>query len=103
MKTLSIDESERSREEAQAPRPWIVRVGCAGAPLRASERIPLDDRPRIVLGRRDQGDPNAPMAAPGSERAEIADPWMSSEHAEVALTDEGWLLKDLGSSNGTLI
>ncbi|MCK6546124.1 sigma 54-interacting transcriptional regulator [Myxococcota bacterium] len=100
MKTLGLDESERARGEVAVPRPWLVRVGSAGRPLGLPELIPLDDVSRLVLGRMDEG---RERRAPVPGRIEVPDPWMSGEHAEVSLTSEGWQLRDLGSSNGTLI
>lgn len=54
--------------------------------------------------------PNIPVAAPpfvmGSSPScdlRLADPKASPQHAEIDRTDEGWLLTDLGSLNGTFL
>jgi DNA-binding NtrC family response regulator len=104
LKTLSIDQREPGREDEQEATPWLVRVGSAGAPRRQPELISLESVDRLILGRRDSGDLHAPSASPKHPgRAEVFDPWMSGEHAELVRTSEGFELHDLGSSNGTWI
>ncbi len=96
MRTERIEESTAEREEARPPRLWLVRIGCAAAPLTGPELIQLDGRERLVLGRR------GASAQPTPDRVECQDPWMSGEHAALERTEDGWDLVDLGSSNGTL-
>jgi DNA-binding NtrC family response regulator len=104
LKTLGIDDRESGRDDDIASIAWLVRIGSAGAPLRRPERIGLEHIPRLILGRRDQGDLDGPSAHPSNPgRAEVFDPWMSGEHAELIRTGGGWELRDLGSSNGTWV
>lgn len=70
---------------------WLVRIGSASSPLEPPQLYPLEDTVR--LGRA------AEVARSG--HIEVRDPWMSSEHAELERSDEGWRLLDMGSSNGT--
>ena len=99
MRTQRIEEQSPSEDDSRRSRAWLVKIGCAGEPTAAAELYHLDGRAQlIVLGRQD--DPPAPSPP---ERIEQADPWMSSEHAELRRSEQGWVLSDLGSSNGTLI
>lgn len=101
MKTQGLEERDRSTEgPVPAPRTWLVRVGSAGAPRVGPAVIPLDGRRWIVLGRHD---PDAGPVPDAENRIEVNDPWMSGAHAELEATAEGWQLRDLGSSNGTVI
>jgi DNA-binding NtrC family response regulator len=101
MKTLSIDEKGSDDNQAPRARTWIVRIGSAGSPMGGPEMVLIDGQGRIVFGRKDDG---AARGASGELlRIEVDDPWMSSAHAELVETGDGWHLRDLGSSNGTLL
>src|SRR6476659_7378852 len=67
---------------------WFVRGGVATGP--DGKTIPIDVDP-IVIGR----DEGAQMV--------IADPEVSALHCELRGVNEGILVKDLGSTNGTFI
>jgi phosphoserine phosphatase RsbU/P len=56
----------------------------------AIRRIPLA-KPRLVIGRSRDSDICLP------------DQWLSRQHAEIVREGEGFLLRDLGSKNGTLL
>lgn len=86
-----------STSDQRRPRTWLVRVGCARDPSAPPYVLSLDDRPELELGRRD----GPPSELPN--RIECDDRWMSSVHARLEPTDRGWVLRDLGSSNGTLV
>jgi pSer/pThr/pTyr-binding forkhead associated (FHA) protein len=68
-------------------------------------------RPRLVLcglGKRVEGlrwESEARLRIGRNNSLEIVvnDPSISREHAEILLTPEGWLARDLGSTNGTLL
>ncbi len=103
MRTQRIQEQSPSEGEAKSARSWIIKIGCAGQPMSDPELIYLDERKQLILGRRND-EPSAntePNAL--TDRLEQADPWMSSDHAELRRSTQGWLLSDLGSSNGTLV
>jgi transcriptional regulator with AAA-type ATPase domain len=96
-RTERIEEEQSAQEEAKKPRTWLVRIGTAADPLALPEVFALDERRRVLLGRRDE----EPVDA--TDRIEVRDRWMSGEHAVLEKTDEGWQLADIGSSNGTLM
>jgi DNA-binding NtrC family response regulator len=76
---------------------WLVRMGCAADPMLPPAVVSLTGHERLRIGRLDE--------AP-SQRAdliEVPDRWMSTEHAELCLTQGGWELRDLGSKNGTRV
>ncbi|MEE2900884.1 MAG: sigma 54-interacting transcriptional regulator [Myxococcota bacterium] len=68
-------------------RVWLTRVGCAHNPLLNPEVVPLAPEQTLILGR--------------DHRFATDDPWMSARHAEVFSKEGRWILRDLGSSNGT--
>ncbi|GAA3124099.1 hypothetical protein JOF29_008661 [Kribbella aluminosa] len=99
----------------------LVGGGGAPSPLGASaggrrRRGPWRELlPRVVLVRREAAVPPAALAlpAPGSPTVRIGrgpgatlrlgDVTVSRFHAELRYVGEGWLLRDLGSMNGTLV
>jgi len=96
-RTERIQEQVGAQEDPRKPRSWLIQVGSARDPRQASQVIRLEGRTRLVLGRQDgpvSGDP---------DRIECPDRWMSGDHAVLEPTAQGWLLSDLGSSNGTLV
>lgn len=95
-KTERIQERSAALDEHRGPRTWLVRVGSARDPTDPPEVISLERRDRLVLGRSD----GPPSQDP--HRVEVSDPWMSGDHATLELGGTGWILRDLGSSNGTL-
>lgn len=89
---VAIARTERltPNEEAPAPsiRRWVVRVGVAPEPLAPPEIFSLEGVERLSIGRSHQS---------------IEDPWLSAEHAELLVGADRIELRDLGSSNGTLV
>lgn len=77
----------RRQESRKEPRELVVHL-----PGVAPRVIPLDEQPEgtgVTFGR-------APdMTVP------LEDPYASDRHARVYRTEEGWVLADLGSTNGT--
>jgi DNA-binding NtrC family response regulator len=67
---------------------WVVRGGTARTADGASHAIDVDP---IVVGR----DPGASVV--------LADPEVSSAHCELRAVDDGILVRDLGSTNGTFV
>src|SRR5262249_23076768 len=93
--------------ETEEPKEPVARIGahldleleCA-RPLAGPARYRLNAIDKVRLGRGDER-----VATKGEHRTlsiAIPDAWMSAQHAELALTDAGWSLSDLGSKNGTL-
>jgi DNA-binding NtrC family response regulator len=76
---------------------WLIRMGCAADPMLPPLVVPLTGRTRLRVGRLD----DVPQGR--EDLVEVPDRWMSGEHAELSLTQEGWELRDLGSKNGTRI
>src|SRR5689334_7775614 len=67
---------------------WFVKGGVAKAPDGSAHTIDVDP---VVVGR----DPGAQIV--------VGDPEVSSLHCELRGVNEGILVKDLGSTNGTFI
>jgi pSer/pThr/pTyr-binding forkhead associated (FHA) protein len=74
-----------SRRTRKAPRELVVHLSD-----RKPSVVPLRDG-RVVLGRADNVD------------VLVDDPYVSDLHAEVVETDEGWAVRDLGSTNSTFL
>lgn len=89
-------ELERSEIERSSPSTWLVQVGSASDPFKEPKIFPLDGVEGVILGREDATSAGLP------NQISVPDAWMSSRHAELRRTEEGWRLSDLGSSNGTL-
>lgn len=74
-----------TRRAKKAPRELVVH---------SSERKPTVvrlDSGRVVLGRADEVD------------VLVDDPYVSDLHAELVETDDGWAVRDLGSTNATFL
>lgn len=67
-------------------------AGCPQPPADSSEHVFILDRPSMVIGRDD---------APGLQVPIHGDPYVSRHHAEIIELDDGWGVRDLGSTNGT--
>jgi pSer/pThr/pTyr-binding forkhead associated (FHA) protein len=74
-----------TRRPKKAPRELVVHVSD-----RKPTVIPLTNG-RVVLGRADNVD------------VLVDDPYVSDLHAELVETDEGWAVRDLGSTNSTFL
>lgn len=89
--TLEITWTDRPQAGASEgpPIPGLIMITHAGSPLFAA--APLLEG-RLSLGR-------------GSKVGQhlLEDGWISRQHAEIALTPQGWLIADVGSRNGSAI
>jgi len=102
--TLVEDEPEGG--EVVRPKAWLISIGSAEDNLAAAGRIIQLDTVRTVRFCRDESADGLSLTEKGSNlRVGIPFGWVSSEHAEVALRDDGaagrFTLTDLGSRNGT--
>ena len=75
-------------EEELAPQP---AVGERGTLVLAGGRIASLNKPEVTIGRLPECD------------VVVDDPWASRQHARIRRTDGGFVLVDLGSTNGTLV
>jgi hypothetical protein len=66
--------------------------GCPQPPADTSEHLFLLDQASMVIGRSDAAGLQIPISG---------DPYVSRHHAEVIRLDDGWGVRDLGSTNGT--
>src|SRR5438874_1093181 len=82
----------------------------AGSPTRSPE-VPMDATPRVTISAVAPGYAARSWSAasrlrigrlPDQEVA-IDHPSVSRRHAEVVLDEDGWVVRDLGSSNGTYL
>jgi FHA domain len=69
-------------------------AGCPRPPADSSERVFILDQPSMVIGRDD---------ATGLQIPIHGDPYVSRHHAEIVELDDGWGVRDLGSTNGTKV
>jgi hypothetical protein len=84
----AVGQEERQRGARQLTASLVV-VDAAGSSLGPGERIPLSTY--MTVGR---GSDNALV---------IDDSYTSSSHAEIVRDGENWLVRDLGSTNGTFV
>jgi DNA-binding NtrC family response regulator len=84
-------------DDGQRLETWLVRIGCASDPQLPPAIVRLAGFTKLRLGRLDDAPQNR------ADLIEVPDRWMSGEHAELRLTNEGWELRDLGSKNGTRV
>lgn len=91
----------RRRDRRAPPRPAVApseqRRG--SRPPREIVVHPPDGRPRVVPL---DGQPVTLGRAP-SMTVQLDDAFVSDEHALIAPTDDGWAVRDLGSTNGTYV
>ena len=89
---------------------WLIKVGSAFHPLdHPPTIIPLDGRDELILGRQNKAKNRLP-SSPGKKieadpvhRVEIDDRWMSTVHAQLTSSPQGWRIMDLDSANGTFV
>jgi DNA-binding NtrC family response regulator len=84
--TKRLTQTDVTDRPKQNVKQWLVRVGCAHAPLLSPVVIALQALEASVIGR--------------DHRHSTDDPWMSGRHAQVLHHEGAWQLQDLGSSNG---
>ena len=101
--TLVEDEP---REETPRPRAWLISIGSAEDNLAAAGRIIQLDTIHTVRFGRDEAAEGLSITESGTTvRVGIPFGWVSGEHAELTLREDGpggrFTLTDLGSRNGT--
>jgi hypothetical protein len=84
-----LAQAEEKTPSARRARGHLVVIDPAGTPLPVGANLPL--LPRSVVGRH----PNCTIV--------LNDTFVSVEHAELEATGGGWLVRDLGSTNGTFV
>jgi len=104
--TLSFATSESVPRTVRAP---VLTLAVAGGDVRATVgRFSLTGVDRVTLGRGEQTRASRTSES-GSEgplavlRVSIADGWMSTRHAELVRKNDTWMVRDLGSKNGTFV
>lgn len=104
-------EPPRSLRPSHVTVPYLYLVLDCDRPATAPLRFCLADAPRVELGRGgERGDPGTPDKIAWAKdpeiglRIQVPDRCMSSRHAVLAHDEEsGWVLRDLGSKNGTFV
>ncbi|MEW5743145.1 MAG: sigma 54-interacting transcriptional regulator [Myxococcota bacterium] len=89
--------------DAAGPRreAFLFRVLDADAPLTPSARFSLSDVDEVKLGRGDtRATHRSQVGATRVLSIEVADRWMSGQHARVSRVMRRWVLEDAGSKNG---
>jgi DNA-binding NtrC family response regulator len=97
--TLSlVDESHApARGEPQL----FLALECE-RPLAASLRFALREIDEVLIGR-GRGRGRGHRHVGRRLEIQLADPWMSTEHARIVRVADRWVLEDAGSTNGTLV
>jgi DNA-binding NtrC family response regulator len=101
----TIRDDPTSRSSAEVPRlPHLFVVLECGRPLAGGASLRIEGVEEVVLGR---GATRGAALQTENGRKRIAltipDGRMSQRHASIARTKEGWVLSDLGSTNGTFV
>ena len=90
------------REVSRDSRPSTIAIKTRDPAAYTTARLivmpPAGAEKSVVLGV-----PHVRIGAGSSNDVVIDDPHASRHHAELRKTDEGWLLRDLGSLNGTRV
>jgi transcriptional regulator with PAS, ATPase and Fis domain len=101
--TRTATQTRENGEDAEGrgrPRPRLVRFFRADDPIEAVDEFPLSGRAAWKLGRIDGVRTVAP---PGDRVWSRNDAQMSSKHAVVRASADGWVIADAGSKNGTFV
>jgi DNA-binding NtrC family response regulator len=102
-RTRPIQKGARGEGEGRAQACLFLALE-AHRPLAPCARFALGDVDEVVVGR---GRARARTAfgngGRGGFELRVNDPWMSSSHARLVRSGDGWLLEDTGSRNGTLV
>src|SRR4051812_782652 len=96
--TLSLKEADDAKVESAAC--LFLEMECE-RPLVGPERHSLAGVERVRLGRAPRR--ASRHAGGGVLELEVPDGWMSKAHAEIVRRDGGFLVRDLGSKNGTFV
>ena len=101
----TLVEDEPRDEEATRPRAWLIGIGSPEDNFASAGRICQLDGFNIVRFGRDEGAEGLSLEESGSTlRVGIPFGWVSGEHAELLVSDDGrFTLRDLGSRNGTMV
>jgi transcriptional regulator with PAS, ATPase and Fis domain len=94
------------RRSRYRPAPQLFLLMECERPLASSSRYHLNIPDLVEIGRGKGGERDASLEeVEGKDRLTIRVPdrWMSSMHARLLRTDEGWAIEDAGSRNGLLI
>jgi hypothetical protein len=102
MRTLRRgDTPNRSSARRSKAAPQLVLALECDRPLAGPARHSLSGVSSVALGR---GDSRRSARGPGEALSlEVPDAWISSTHARLRSEQRGWLLEDLGSTNGTCV
>lgn len=102
VRTMALDLSG-SRQAASAPsRPAVAFREPSRRPRRNPTEVVVhapDTEPRVVT----LNDRALTLGRATRVNIRLDDRYVSDEHAEVRPDDEGWLVRDLGSTNGTYL
>ena len=87
VRTAQLTAEQDSDASAGRIRTWVTRIGFAKAPTAPPAIVQIDQLGTLEIGR--------------DMQPAVIDPWMSGRHAQVRRDEDGWTLRDHGSSNGT--
>ncbi|MEA2750482.1 MAG: sigma-54 dependent transcriptional regulator, acetoin dehydrogenase operon transcriptional, partial [Myxococcales bacterium] len=102
-KTIRDDDASKSPEETRRL-PYLFVVLECSRPLAGGARLRIEGVDEIVLGR--AADRGATVESVNGKKrlvVGIPDGRMSTRHATLARTPEGWRIEDMGSTNGTFV
>ncbi len=82
------------------PTDYLVAGLTCDQPMQPSARFVLSELDEVVLGR---GSDRGSSRTGRRLAVQVADPWMSSNHARLVRSEDRWLLEDGGSKNGSRV
>ena len=102
VRAVMLDLHGPRRKAAAPPRPAVAAAPQTRKPRRPARELvvhPPEGKPLVVALTK------GPVSLGRSERTtvQVQDVYVSDEHALIAPDGEGWLVRDLGSTNGTYL
>jgi transcriptional regulator with PAS, ATPase and Fis domain len=102
-RTLSYVDGQGG-EEQTFPAPYLVIALECERPLARPARLSLAEVERVVIGRAaERSWSRASEEGRAVLSVGLGDGWMSGRHASLRRGDQGWLVRDEGSKNGTFV
>ena len=101
--TISYTDDPAERHQSFVAPYLVIGMECA-RPLAPTTRLSVAEVAHVTIGRGPcRGHHRFARDGVAVLRIELEDSWMSSDHARLDATAEGWQVADAGSKNGTFV